>query len=124
MHEGGLQHSLREDLAHLFHACNGLKIEQFLGDCPTALHYGLPDTFGLSPQSTANLARWEMVVAKAIRLYEPRLTNVQVHITQDDSRHTAARIDIEAVVALGWHLCHVHFHVVHHDRPSRIADAA
>ncbi len=124
LHEGGLQHSLREDLVRLFNARNGLTIEQFLGDCPTALHYGLPDTLGLSPQSATDLARWELVVARAIKLYEPRLTNVHVHITPDDSHHTAARIDIEAVVALGWHLCHVHFHVVHHDQSSRLAEAA
>ncbi|TWI43820.1 type VI secretion system protein ImpF [Pseudoduganella flava] len=106
------QHALRRDLVRLFNVRNGLTIEEFLGDAPTVLHYGLPDTLGLSPQSATDLARWEQVVARAIALYEPRLSQVHVHIVRDTARPTNARIQIDAAVALGWHLSHVHFHML------------
>lgn len=119
-----LQHSLRQDMVRLFNVRNGLTIEQFLSDSPTALHYGLPDTLGLSPQSEADLARWELVVTRAIKLYEPRLSQVHVHITQDARHPTAARIDIDAAVALGWHVCRVYFHVVLNDGSAHLPAAA
>lgn len=123
LHEGGLQHSLREDLARLFNTRNGLSIEEFLGDAPNALHYGLPDTLGLSPRSAADLARWETVVARAISLYEPRLSQVRVHILRDASRPAAALIQIDAAVALGWHLSQVHFHVALDDQGAQLRAA-
>jgi type VI secretion system protein ImpF len=110
--EAPAQHTLRQDLLRLFNVRNGLTIEEFLGDCPTALHYGLPDTLGLSPQSATDLARWERVVARAIALYEPRLSQVHVRIASDAARPAQARIEIDAAVALGWHLSHVHFHML------------
>jgi type VI secretion system protein ImpF len=120
----GLQHSLRQDMVRLFNVRNGLTIEQFLSDSPTALHYGLPDTLGLSPQSEADLARWELVVTRAIKLYEPRLSQVHVHITQDGKHPTAARINIDAAVALGWHVCRVYFHVILNDGTAHLPAAA
>lgn len=120
----GLQHSLRQDMVRLFNVRNGLTIEQFLSDSPTALHYGLPDTLGLSPQSAADIARWKMVVARAIALYEPRLSQVHVHITHDADHPGAARINIDAAVALGWHLSRVYFHVVLNDGTAQLAAPA
>ncbi|MFM9436159.1 type VI secretion system protein ImpF [Janthinobacterium sp. CG_23.3] len=120
----GLQHSLRQDMVRLFNVRNGLTIEQFLSDSPTALHYGLPDTLGMSPQSAADIARWELVVARAIALYEPRLSQVHVHITHDDHHPAAARINIDAAVALGWHVCRVYFHVLLNDGTAQLAAAA
>jgi type VI secretion system protein ImpF len=111
-------------MVRLFNARNGLTIEQFLSDSPTVLHYGLPDTLGLSPQSAADVARWELVVARAIALYEPRLSKVHVHITQDNHHPAAARINIDAAVALGWHLSRVYFHVVLDDGTAQLAAPA
>ena len=119
----GLQHSLRLDMVRLFNVRNGLTIEQFLGDSPTTLHYGLPDTLGLSPQSAADTARWELVVARAIALYEPRLSQVHVRITHDGRYPAAAHINIDAAVALGWHLSRVHFHVLLDDGTAQLAAA-
>jgi len=124
LHEGGPQHALREDLVRLFNTRNGLTIDEFLGGAPTALDYGLPDTLSLSSQSATDLARWEQVVAHAIALYEPRLSQVHVHITRDTLRPTAARMRIDAAVALGWHVSHVNFHVVLDDRMAHHAPAA
>ena len=123
-HSDGQQHSLRRDMVRLFNVRNGLTIEQFLSDSPTALHYGLPDTLGLSPQSAADIARWQLVVARAIALYEPRLSQVHVHITHGNQHPATARVNIDAAVALGWHLSRVYFHVVLNDGTAQVAAAA
>jgi type VI secretion system protein ImpF len=94
-----LQLSLRLDLVRLFNARNGLTIAQFLGGGPTALGYGLPDTRALSPSSSADLECWERVITRAILLYEPRLRQVQVRVTQDAARPAAARVRIAATAA-------------------------
>lgn len=94
-----LQLSLRLDLVRLFNARNGLTIAQFLGGGPTALDYGLPDTQALSPHSRADLQCWERVITRAILLYEPRLRQVQVSVTQDGARPATARVAISASAA-------------------------
>jgi type VI secretion system protein ImpF len=120
----GLQQSLQQDLVRLFNVRNSLTIEQFLGDVPTVLNYGLPDTLGLSPQSANDLARWERVVARAIALYEPRLSRVRVQVTPDSRNPIAARVNIGAAVALGRQLCQVHFDVLLDDRAASLDAAA
>lgn len=119
----GLQHSLQLDLTRLFNVRNGLTIEQFLGAAPTALNYGLPDTLGLSPQSAADLARWELVIARAIGLYEPRLSRVTVRVTPDSRSPMSARVALGGAVALGRQLCQVHFDVLLDQRSATLAAA-
>jgi type VI secretion system protein ImpF len=109
---GGLQSSLQQDLVRLFNVRNGLTIEQFLGEAPTSLHYGLPDTLGLSPQSATDLQRWELVIARAVALYEPRLLQVRVQATPDPDQPAAARVLMSAMAALERQLCQVHFDLV------------
>lgn len=121
---GGLQHSLRQDLIRLFNARNGLTIDQFLAGAPTALHYGLPDTLGLSPQSAGDLARWGLVMERAIALYEPRLSQVRVQVTADRASPMVARVNIGAAVALGRQLCQVHFDVMLEGQAARLDAAA
>jgi type VI secretion system protein ImpF len=120
----GLQDSLQQDLLRLFNVRNGLTIEHFLTDAPTALDYGLPDTLALSPRSSADLARWEMVVAHAIALYEPRLAKVRVRVVPHERNPMAVRVHIAAAVALGWHLCQMHFDVLLDGRAACVAAAA
>lgn len=117
----GLQQSLQLDLTRLFNIRNGLTIEQFLGDAPTSLSYGLPDTLALSPQSQGDLARWELVIARAIDLYEPRLSRVTVQVKPDRSNPMSARVTIAAAVALGRQLCQVHFDVLLDQRSAALA---
>ncbi|APA68735.1 type VI secretion system baseplate subunit TssE [Janthinobacterium sp. 1_2014MBL_MicDiv] len=115
----GLRHSLQLDLARLFNVRNGMSIAQFLGDAPTVLDYGLPDTLALSPQSAADLALWQQVLAHAIALYEPRLSRVSVRVAPDAGKPTAARVAIAATAMLGRQLCQVQFDVVLDDRAAQ-----
>lgn len=91
-----LQLSLRLDLIRLFNTRNGLTVAQFLGGGPTSLEYGLPDTLALSPRSAADLECWERVITRAILLYEPRLRQARVKVTQDSARPSTARVAISA----------------------------
>lgn len=108
----GLRHSLQLDLVRLFNVRNGLSVAQFLGEAPTVLDYGLPDTLALSPQSSADLDLWQQVLARAIALYEPRLVRVTVRVAPDAHRPVAARVAIDAAAMLGRQLCQVQFDVV------------
>lgn len=120
----GLQQSMLTDLSRLFNSRNGLTIEEFLGDRPGSLHYGLPDTLRLSPQSSADLARWEEVVARALALYEPRLTQVAVKVTPDPGKPISARIRISGAVTLGREQRRVHFDCVLDGHSAALEPAA
>lgn len=105
----GLRSSLRQDLLRLFNMRNGLSVEQFLAGSPTEFHYGLPDTLVLSPESKADLKRLELVITRAIALYEPRMTRVRVQSACDPHQPWLARMSIVALAALNRKLCEVHF---------------
>jgi len=108
----GLQQSVLTDLSRLFNSRNGLTIEEFLGDRPSSLDYGLPDTLRLSPQSAADLAQWERVVARALALYEPRLTQVEIKVGPEPGKPISARIRIDGAVTLGRQQRRLHFDCV------------
>ncbi|WP_426318143.1 type VI secretion system baseplate subunit TssE [Pseudoduganella sp. R-43] len=108
----GVQQSVLTDLSRLFNSRNGLTIEQFLGDKPNSLHYGLPDTLRLSPQSAADLAQWEQVVTRALALYEPRLMHVGVKVEPEPGKPISARIRISGAVTLGRQQRRMHFNCV------------
>jgi type VI secretion system protein ImpF len=108
---GALQRSLQRDLTRLFNARNGLTIQQYLACEPTVLHYGLPDTLSLSPKSELDLDLWSAVLLRCIAMFEPRLSHVQVKVTQDLSKSYGAHATIAAAVTLGMQLCRVNFDV-------------
>jgi type VI secretion system protein ImpF len=107
-----LRLSLHLDLTRLFNVRNRLSIAQFLADGPSSLDYGLPDTLGLSPGSSTDLQRWELVITRAIALYEPRLMQVRVKVMPDTHKPTVARVVISALAALERQLCQFHFDAV------------
>jgi len=121
---GSLQSLLQQDLVRLFNVRNGLTTEQFLGDASTSFHYGLPDMLVLFPQSATDLQRLELVLSRAIALYEPRLIQVRVQATPDPDKPTSARVTISALAALNRQLCQVHFDLVLDGRGARTRERA
>lgn len=121
---GGLQQSVLTDLHRLFNSRNNLSIEEFLGDRPSSLHYGLPDTLRLSPQSAADLAQWQSVVARALALYEPRLSQVAVTVEPDPLKPVSARVRISGALTLGRQQRQVHFNCVLDGRAAALEPAA
>lgn len=121
---GGLQQSLQLDLARLFNVRNALTIQEYLSCEPSVLHYGLPDSLGLSPQSQTDLETWANVLQRCIEMYEPRLSHVRVDVRPDPERHYGARAAIAAAVKLGTQLCRVNFDVALNGQAARIEAAA
>ncbi|MBC7501749.1 MAG: type VI secretion system baseplate subunit TssE [Herminiimonas sp.] len=121
---GGLQHSLQLDLARLFNVRNSLTIQQYLSCEPSVLHYGLPDSLGLSSHAQLDLELWATVIQRCIAMFEPRLSHVQVEVKRDLSKAYGARAMIAAAVTLGNQLCRVNFDVVLDAQSAQIQAAA
>lgn len=121
---GGLQRSLQRDLTRLFNVRNALTIQQYLVCEPSVLHYGLPDTLSLSPKSQLDLDLWSTVLQRCIAMFEPRLSHVQVTVTQDMSKSHSAHATIAAAVTLGMQLCRVNFDVALDPRSTLLAAGA
>jgi len=119
-----LQQSVLNDLSRLFNSRNGLTIAEFLGDRTSSLHYGLPDTLRLSPQSCTDLAQWEVVVARAIALFEPRLTQLSVKVEPVPEKPNSALIRISGTVPLGRQQHQLHFDCVLDGHAAALEPAA
>ncbi len=66
-------------------------------------HYGVPDVTSLSADSTDSRQYLLRQVDEAIRLFEPRLTDVQVELGEDEdgaSKRRAVRLRIEATLLM------------------------
>lgn len=110
MDAAGLRQSLVRDLSRLMNVRNGLTVEAFLRSSDASvLDYGLPDVLSLSPSSTQDLGRLAEVVQHGIRLFEPRLSHVEVKARPDARRVGGARVSIAAAVTAGNQLCRVDF---------------
>lgn len=120
----GLQRSLQLDLTRLFNVRNALTIQQYLACEPSVLHYGLPDTLSLSPKSELDLDLWSAVLLHCIAMFEPRLSHVQVKVTQDLSKPYGANATIAAAVTLGMQLCRVNFDVMLDPRSTLLRASA
>jgi type VI secretion system protein ImpF len=104
-----LRASLRRDLARLFNTRNALTIDAFMADAPNPFNYGMPDTLGLSAQSAPDLQRWELVVTRAIALYEPRLIQLHVKARPVAQKPAAVHITISAMAQLAGQVCQFDF---------------
>jgi type VI secretion system protein ImpF len=112
MDGSGLRQSLLRDLSRLLNVRNGLPVDEFLASDGSVLHYGLPDVLALSPGSEEHLHTLANCVAHAIRLYEPRLSHVEVKASGDRSKAGSVRISLAAAVSIGLQLCRVDFDVL------------
>jgi len=113
-----LQMSLRLDLTRLLNVRNHLTVDEFLRGAPTSLDYGLPDTLHLSAQSATDLQRWELVIARAVALYEPRLRQVAVKVAPHPTWPSMAWVAISATAILGRERIQVHFEAGLANRPT------
>ena len=92
----GPRASLQRELLRLLNTRNGLSRAQFLACEGSVLHYGLPDLLGLCSQSDADLQGVSQLVEHAIRLFEPRLSDVRVQAWRDpaDAVHARHRLQV------------------------------
>ena len=104
-----LRASLRYDLTRLFNTRNALTIAQFMSDTPTPFNYGMPDTLALSAQAAPDLQRWELVITRAIALYEPRLIQLRVKAAPVPLHPAAVHVSISAMAQCSGQLCQFAF---------------
>jgi type VI secretion system lysozyme-like protein len=123
MDSGGLRRSLLRDLSRLLNVRNGMSVKDFLDADPSVLDYGLPDLLALSAQSEEDLHLLGKSVARAIALYEPRLSHVQVTAAPDGARKNAARVAIAAAVMVGPQLCRVDFDLLLDSQTLQLEEA-
>ncbi len=97
----GLPAPLHADLHRLLQTRNGLTRSQFLACEGTVLQYGLPDLQGLSASSQSDLDAVAQVVAHSLRLFEPRLVDVQVQAQPDSADSARARVRVSARTVQG-----------------------
>jgi type VI secretion system protein ImpF len=105
-----LLHSLEKSLVRIFSVRSRLTVSEFLDRRQqSALDYGVPDTLAFSPASGEHLKRLELVIGRAIALYEPRLMHAQVKVVSNPQNSSAVNVTIAASVAMGQQLSHVDF---------------
>ena len=103
----GLQRSIRLDLERLLNTRNGLTVREFLDCDGGVMHYGMPDTLALS--ALADQVLLSHIVRKAIDLYEPRLSRVDIQVLADKQALHRLKVQVRGAVKLGGHLSRVDF---------------
>jgi type VI secretion system protein ImpF len=64
----------------------------------SVLCFGLPDITSVNPESLDEQANVRNAVEEAIRLYEPRLTNIDVRVQEVTSNDRSFRLTVRAVL--------------------------
>lgn len=80
-----LQDSVRSDLVRLLNTRSPLRGVPRTLSGDTVLAYGIPDLSPTSPDSEQDRQNLSVVIAHAITIFEPRLSNVKVVIQADKS---------------------------------------
>ena len=120
----GPRASLQRELLRLLNTRNGLSRAQFLACEGSVLHYGLPDLLGLCSQSDADLQGVSQLVEHAIRLFEPRLSDVRVQAWRDPADAVHARLTVWASVRDASSAQRVTFSLVLDEADTRKVDVA
>ena len=79
----GVEDSVARELARLTNSRSRLTIDAFFDAELSVLDYGIPDYSARSAQSEADRRMIQQAIAKAITVFEPRLTDVEVALVQN-----------------------------------------
>lgn len=88
------EQSVIRELGRLTNARSRLTLDEFSAAELTVLDYGIPDYSARSPQSEADRMLIQEAVTKAISVFEPRLSAVEVALLQNPAGKTIARYAI------------------------------
>jgi len=97
----GFQASLLLDLSRLLNTRCDLTIDEFMKSPGHVMNYGMAATNGLSSNAKKDLQKLEQLVHHAIKLFEPRLTQVRVKAQSDPQDFKNVRVEIQAAVIFG-----------------------
>lgn len=88
----GMQVSIRRDLLRLLNTRSNLGVKRYLAQELTVIDFGIPEVAVLSTRSGEDRNQLEQVLKKAIRAFEPRLTNLSVRVQESVRRNS--RLDV------------------------------
>jgi type VI secretion system protein ImpF len=78
-----------------------LSVDAYLASEAFVSNFGIPALTVFSPNSKSDLVKLESLLAHAITLYEPRLTQVRVKASNEQNDHNAVKIEILSAVIYG-----------------------
>lgn len=96
----GLRQSVRRELERLLNTRASYPPDVLNRQERTALNYGIPDYYHLSPKSPADHRILESDLSRAISFYEPRLREVQVAIQSYDEDRKALIASVNGVIVV------------------------
>lgn len=88
------EQSVIRELGRLTNSRSRLTLEEFSAAELTVLDFGIPDYSARSAQSQADRMLIQQAVTKAITVFEPRLSAVDVELLQNPASKTVARYAI------------------------------
>jgi type VI secretion system protein ImpF len=99
---GGLRHAVLRDLEHLLNTRREDELipADYHESAASLLNYGLPDLSVYSLKSAAEQHRLRRSMETALRLFEPRLSNVSVAVEGWDAAKPVLRFRVDAVLVV------------------------
>jgi len=104
-----LQLSIGREMANLLNTRSSCTADEFLLCDGTTLDYGVPDMGHLSPQSADDLMVLEVIVKRAIGLFEPRLRDVKVQANVSGMTSGRPNLAISGLVSIDMKLMQLNF---------------
>lgn len=96
----GLRQSVRRELERLLNTRASYPPEILNRQERSALNYGIPDYYHLSPKSPSDHRVLELDLTRAISFYEPRLQDVRVEVQSYDEDRKALIASVEGVIVV------------------------
>lgn len=96
-----LQASIARELSRLFNTRSRLPPSEYHQNSGTVIDYGVPDFSALYARRGDDVAVLESALARAVTLFEPRLSNVTVKVQGMVQRADAAAVTVGGDVMIG-----------------------
>lgn len=107
-----LQESIGRELRRLFNTRSSLSPSDYAQGGTTVLEYGIPDLSALSTQNASDCQQVAAALREAVLRYEPRLSDVTVHVSATPNRQERALVRIGAQARAGLELRRVDFEML------------
>ena len=107
----GLEASVARELSRLTTSRSRIPLAEFQEATLTVLDYGIPDTLALSALSERDKALISEALERAIKVFEPRLTQVEVTVLPSATGKTVARYMIAANLRIAHTVRRINFRI-------------
>jgi type VI secretion system protein ImpF len=107
----GLEASVARELARLTNSRSRIPLSEFQEATLTVLDYGIPDTLARSALSERDKSVISEALQRAIAVFEPRLTQIEVTVVPGASGKTVARYMISANLRVAQTVRRINFRI-------------